>query len=468
MFCLCAVVMAKVHADVAFADVQPAVLSRLRRIYEGPAAAPGTSPLALRSLGASLGVDVGRSPAEALVLVVGDARSGKSSFLNALVEELALGQDSMPAGGGAGRTTVFRARPPVEWVRPADAPAGSVPRLLAEAAAEFPEWPPSAAPASLCHARSASKRLEGVEVAELTAPGASKDAHVLAWLGARADVVVCILDPQKQPPCSEEVLEWLKRILLGSDGSTPPVLQFVLSKADLVARESERTRLVMKAQRLIAERLGRGFEILPVAAGDVCALLDGAMDAEPSVIRVGGCEFQLPRPAGAGGEDGLITMNAAPLRAVAAARASAAQRADKGLATLASDCESLLGAVRTKMAEVKSSGRSSSNPLKALFLQIAAAMALVALVVPHVLAEDFEHDVLQFWVKLGYSLACACVLLALLAPAPKELPADCRRQLSELAEQEHLLHLVGRQRALWAGDAAPASETSAGSHGLEL
>ena len=51
------------------------------------------------------------------------------------------------------------------------APAGSVPRLLAEAATEPREWSSPAAPAALSHVRSDSKLLERVEAAELATPG---------------------------------------------------------------------------------------------------------------------------------------------------------------------------------------------------------------------------------------------------------------------------------------------------------
>ena len=53
-----------------------------------------------------------------------------------------------------------------------------------------------------------------------------------------------------------------------------------MAKADLVARESDRISLIAKASRLLQERLGRGFEILP-AASDLNSLLDIIEDCMP-------------------------------------------------------------------------------------------------------------------------------------------------------------------------------------------
>jgi len=479
----------------------PQVLGRLDRLYHG--GSPGLpAPISLRSLAVELGVEVGAPPAEALVLVVGEAGSGKSAFVNALAQELALpapGTASGAAAAAAGQPS--RRRPPIEWVRPSSAPPGAVPRVLAEASGRFPSWladvPGGAAACSA--ARSASPRLHGVELAEARLPpavagggdgggggvaeekAAAEETVALTWVAARADIIVCLLDSQRQPAISDALLRWLAQLpgpiapasavgpgpqdgtlqTLAQDEKAHPLLQFVFSKADLVTRESERVRLVAKASRLLSDRLGRGFEILPAAAGDLRCLLD-EIDTAASVVTVGGHEVALadmPPEAGLrereGASAGTQRFDAGLLRTVQAAQTRAVQRAQGGLDALRTDCGGLAGALQARRAEAQARGASASNLLRHKLLQCATALVLVGALVPFILDEDIERWLVHMWVGLALGLAALLLVFAFVVPAPKKLGAHFEQQLAALAEQERFLGLVMRQRAVWAGEPPP-------------
>ncbi|CAK0805636.1 unnamed protein product, partial [Prorocentrum cordatum] len=353
------------------------------------------------------------------------------------------------------------------------------------AAAACPEALPAGLLAACCAVRSASPRLDAVEIVEATAPGEPESAAAVAWLAARADVVVCLLDSQRQPAVSSELLAWLKAHALtearakaeAAAGLTQSSVQFVLSKADRVPRESDRVRLVAKASKLLAERLGRGFEILPVAAGDLLALLDGVDGGGgPGAggvesLEVDGCVFQLAEPSQEAPGDAK-KLGAGALRALSAAQACAARHVGDGLANLRTDCDALSRALEAELARARDQVKAASAaPIRASLLKVAAAMVITAALLPFVLEDDIEQWVKQACSAGAGALAVLLALLALVLPAgaaatkggaPSALsPEDARCRVGALQEKQRFLRLAARQHARWAGGAP--SEAAAGS-----
>lgn len=457
------------------------VLRSLDHLYSGDAIRGAGSeelpgPLSLKALGAELGVQVGSPPTEATVLVVGDPGCGKSAFVNALAQELVL--------GSGGSKPARRTQQSLQWVRSEAAPSGSVPRLLAEVGQQFPTWLKRGSDcqdlSAFCAGTSASPRLDGVDFVEATPHLDSGDAEPIAWLAGRAAVIVCLLDSQRQPAVSNELLQWLASVASGEKAN----LQFVLSKADLITRESDRIRLVAKASKLLTERFGQSFEILPVATGDLSSLLDGldiGQDDTPPSITVFGRDIPLPATAAPAkdapeGSASKRRFDAGPLRVVKAAEAVASQRTDVGLATLKTDCEALVAALATALAAAAAAARAQtgSGSLRVKFLQCAGALAIVAGVVPFFLEEDVETWVVHACVGAAGGLAALFIMIAACMPgAPRvevaSVPSGiAEKRVGALAERGQLLRLVERQRARWAGEQPASWAASSESAGTEF
>ena len=140
---------------------------------------------------------------------------------------------------------------------------------------EFPTWEPKVFTAvQLC--RVTGNRLKGLQLVEVPSPSdlVEQDVEVIQCLLRQVDIVVCLLDSQAKQPASDELVALLTKLLAAEEA---PAIHFLLSKADLVIRESDRIRLIAKASRMLQDRLGggrRGFEILPASTGDLNVLLD--------------------------------------------------------------------------------------------------------------------------------------------------------------------------------------------------
>jgi len=438
----------------------PNLIRRLKYLYCGRAAQGSTppGPVSLITTGEELGVPVRRPAREAVILVAGDIGSGKSAFVNALVEEIVL-----PVG---------KPHPAVQWVCSEDLPSGASPCLFAEARREFSGWPVSSQGAlASCIVRCSSPRLSNTEVVEVKT---DTDTNALEWVGARADIVVCLLDSQKQPPASEKLLQWIGKIQHTAgepplDGQARPNIQFVLSKMDLVQRESDRIRLVAKASKLLTERLGRGFEILPVATGDLDALLDGLSEGTSlDCFTLGDHKFEMPRSfvkSGEfqGGASARKRMDEGPKRAILAAQQVVEQRTTEGLAQLRTDCEALASALGTQLAEAKTRAQaeSGSTDLRPKLFQLGGAMLIVGLVVPFFLDSDLDPWIAQ--ICRGVALAVGAVLLVLAALVPPSVDGGkssshtgpASKCVTVLEERGRFLRLARRQHARWVGEEDP-------------
>lgn len=438
----------------------PNLLRRLQYLYcgrgaQGPAQ-PG--PVSLITAGEELGVTVGRPPREVVILVAGDTGSGKSAFVNAIVEEIVL-----PVG---------RPHPAVQWVCSQELPPGVSPCLFTEAKNEFSGWPAGShvAPAS-CIVRCSSPRLGNVEVVEVKMDA---DADALEWVGARADIVVCLLDSQKQPQASEKLLQWIGKVQRtpgepSSDGQARPNIQFVLSKADLVQRESDRIRLVAKASKLLTERLGRGFEILPVATGDLEALLDGLSEGTSDCFTLGDRKFEIPRSfvkAGdsQGGSNARKRFDEGTKRTIQAAQQTVEQRKADGLARLRADCEALAASLDMQLAEARARAQSETGsiPLRPKLFQLGGAMLIVGVVVPFFLDSDLDPWIAQICRYIALAMGTVLLILAaLIAPSGMDdgkqssRTGPASRCVSVLEERGRFLRLARRQHAQWAGEDDP-------------
>ena len=246
------------------ASVHDGLLQRIDRLYRGAKLGdsrfpgPSSCSWSLRSLAKDLGVMLQPCRAEVVVAVVGDASSGKTSFVNALAEELTLlSEVSAPSNL------------PAQW-QIFDENDGTWPNLLQQAAEQFPDWTQRAVAVVKSYQRVAAYKLRGIEVVEVSAALAPQDLEPVTWIASHADIVVCMLDSQAKQP-SEQLLDLLKTV---ASVSEPPELQFVFSRADLLRRESDRIQHIAKLGRFLQESLGRRFEILPIATGDLAVLLD--------------------------------------------------------------------------------------------------------------------------------------------------------------------------------------------------
>eukprot|EP00929_Paragymnodinium_shiwhaense_P083894 TRINITY_DN44837_c0_g1_i1.p1 TRINITY_DN44837_c0_g1~~TRINITY_DN44837_c0_g1_i1.p1 ORF type:complete len:486 (+),score=148.97 TRINITY_DN44837_c0_g1_i1:55-1512(+) len=445
---------------------QPPPLSVLRQIdslYGAEAQVQKSSGggLCLKALAAELGVLLEAPPREAHVLVVGDPGSGKSAFLNAIAQEVVV-----PV-----RSASSRGRAPLAWVRHKSAGSehgSALPRLLVEASERHAGWLKGADAVSACLAgSSASSRLEGIDVVEASWRSEPASVEALSWLASQVDVIVCLLDSQQPQAASDELLQWLARVTAATppaaDGAAPvepPVVQFVLSKADLIPRESDKIRIVAKASKLVSSQLNRGFEILPVAAGELRSLLDNLDVDVPSQLTFGGRTFPAKEDAQeefGGGKSGKKTgAETAAVRAIKAARDRASQRLDAGLAMARRDCQSLAALVETR----RSSAVAQVVPVspKTKLLQAGGAMMLVTVFVPFVLDDDIDPSVVKLWVGVTAFLAGLCLVMAFLLPSKSaavasEVPTDqaASRDVAVLEEQARYLRLLLRQLGLWCG-----------------
>jgi len=419
----------------------PSVLRRLEHIYEGPLREGGPSdPLpstSLRSLGQQLGEQLLSPPSCAVVLVVGGKNTGKSSCVNVLAQELVL-------EAGSGGTL------PVRWVQSSVVPRGVVPKLLNDVSEQFPEWLSREDIVVCCSGRSASPRLDAVELVEALFPGEQESAGPINVLGSRADVVVCLLDSQHDAQVSDRLLEWLRALPCMEAESGSQRLQFVLSKADLL-RDSERVKMIGKLSRLLNEKLGRGYEILPVALGDLTMLLNG-IDDTSNVFTYEGQEFTLQEmpPLKPVSRSGLHQLEAGPSRVIALAQECASARVQKGLDMLAKDCQTLSAVVDARMTEVQTRGRAAAMSSRNQFFQFGGALALVSAILPYVL-DDVEPEMVTTCMWVTAALAFIVMVLAFCIPASKAPDASLKQEEALLADKQYFLTLLQRQHSRWTG-----------------
>lgn len=237
------------------------------------------APLALLEAARCHGASVEPPPFEVAVFVVGDEGCGKSSFVNGFAQELLL---PLPSAPGA-------KAPPLSWVRSASASV-AMPPLLAAGAAQFPGVLEDV---SRCMAGSvASARLDAVDLVEVSARALADPAlsEAVAWMAARGGLVLCLADSQRQRLVSADAMAFLKRVT----AQAPQSVQLVLSKVDLVARESDRIRLTAKVSKLASEGLGRAFEVLPVSRKGSREVLLEALGAVPQEVLFSGRAFRAP------------------------------------------------------------------------------------------------------------------------------------------------------------------------------
>lgn len=282
-----------------------------------------------------------------------------------------------------------------------------------------------------------------VELPALDTLGKVADEASL-WLASRADVVVCLLDSQQQA-IPDTVLAWLSRLPGLKDQDEGPELQFLLSKIDLVARESDQIRLAAKASRQLSDRLGRGFQVLTVASGDLTALLNSLDTEAGSATDLGPSEPSFS-------STGSRRFDAASMRALRAVRARATNRLGAGLAALKTDCDTLAAVFqerRVRMAAQRQ--QSTAGPMRPKLLQLSAVLIIVAAVAPIVIDEDFEPWIVQGLVALVVVLAVLTLVLGLFLPASASRAssalenAAAEQQEAELAELARYLRLVRLQ-----------------------
>lgn len=436
------------------AGVDRSLLLRIDRLYHGAKFGDSSQPrlpcgsLSLCTLAREHSVQLRPPRGQAVLAVVGDAGSGKSSFVNALAQELIMptSHSSKPSKRAV----------PAEWVLAEAVPEGAWPCLLSQAVGNFPDWAATASAVAKGSCRVVGEQLLGLEVVEMTTVGLStEDRRATAWIAAHADVVVCLLDSQAKQAASEELLTWLVD-LPREDG---PQLQFVFSKSDLVARESDRIRLIAKVSKTLQERLGRGFEILPIATGDLTTMLD-IIDAEETVD-------------GAGDQK----TDAGRLRAIHALQDAADLHLQQGLQALKSDGETLSAAVAARGGPQGAAG-VKARPRRGASMQLlmcGVAFCIVAGIVPMVLEEDQDADLVQIFMAGSVVLGCFCLLMALLVCCGlfDGALAVLEHQGSEsekalLHEQERFLRLVARQREAWCGGGQEASEAQSSHRRSEI
>lgn len=419
------------------ASADRSLLLRIDRLYHGAKLADSSQPrppcggLSLCALAQEHSVQIRPPRGQAVLAVVGDAGSGKSSFVNALAQELIM---TTSHNSKTSKRVV-----PAEWVFAESVPEGAWPRLLSQAVEHFPDWAATAADVAKASCRVVGSQLLGLEVVEIATVGLSdEDRRATAWIAAHADVVVCLLDSQAKQAASEELLAWLAD-LPREDG---PRLQFVFSKSDLVARESDRIRLIAKVSRTLQERLGKGFEILPIATGDLTTMLDIVDAAETDDVS---CDQRT---------------DAGRLRALRALQDAADRHLEQGLQALKSDGETLSAAIAASGSPQGSAG-AKMRPRRGASIQLlmcGVAFCIVAGIVPMVLEEDQDADLVKIFMAGSVALGCFCLLMALLvgcglfdgALAVLE-HAGSVGEKALLHEQERFLCLVARQREAWCG-----------------
>ncbi|CAE8648840.1 unnamed protein product [Polarella glacialis] len=430
-----------------------ALLRRIDRFYYGAKLGESHEPgpqgccSGLEAIGKGLSVDIDPPHSEALLLVVGDAGSGKSSFVNALAQELVLPTSDVQSSSSSSALIRERKRRAlVEWVRSRDVAPGSWPRLLTKAAGQFPGWSSASHVAKGCRFVNGIW-MDGIELAEVAAFDDlnEEDKEAIAWLAAKADVVVVLLDSQQTMP-SESLLKWLTAL---AGPPQCPALQFVFSKADLVTRESDRIRVIAKVSRTLNERLGRGFEILPVATGDVGAILD-------SIEAAGGAGDKASLDEGTGRK-----YDAGRLRALRAVQDSAGQHLEHGLQALRRDCATLSAAISAHSQSCHPAV-AKARPRKALASQFGwagIAFLIVTALVPVILTEEDEAAV-RHGMSIGAAMiALFCLAIAVLigsgAVDAAILAAEENGDQLVIREQERFLRLVARQAATWESGEAP-------------
>lgn len=459
------------------------LLRRLQRLYVGPPVFPGAEPAAppaLLAVAKARGAaTVEPPPAEVIVLVVGDAGSGKSCFINSYAQELLLPPPEAHQTGGK----AFKP-PPLHWVRSSNASSGC-PRLLTEMAAQFPDALGANPRSCLCGA-SGSQRLDAVDLVEVRAEALADaaTASAILWLAERAGVVLCLADSQRQPCLSSELLNWLKRVV----AVAPQAVQIVLSRVDLVVRSSDRIRLTAKISKQLSDGVGRSFEVLPISGKSKQQVLLEALETAPSEVTVGGKVFKVSDDgdAPAGGDAGgsgeeagagsASSHDAGSARALKAAEACAAERLTEGLARLQDDALKVRSAAEARLTELPdpASSEGSAN-LRPLLLQLSFAVAIAAVLAPMLVEEEWDANAI-FWVRSAAGSLVAFMLLVCMltrsspasaSPAPAgvagagkgDLAAPTGREAIEamsfkLREEVRFCNLVLQQWKVWSGPGA--------------
>eukprot|EP00933_Yihiella_yeosuensis_P009531 TRINITY_DN11547_c1_g1_i1.p1 TRINITY_DN11547_c1_g1~~TRINITY_DN11547_c1_g1_i1.p1 ORF type:complete len:493 (+),score=83.86 TRINITY_DN11547_c1_g1_i1:97-1479(+) len=423
------------------------VLQRIDRLYYGSKIGDSavkpvgcSSSMGLVSLSQQLSTEVKPPRSHAVLLVVGNQRSGKSSFVNAMAEELVI----PVTGTSSSSSSERRRRPALEWVISDDLAEGFCPRLLLQATEKFPKWAASAASIAKSSHRVAGSSLHGIEIVEVMSLEDlnEDDQEATKWIASQADVIVCMLDSQNQPAASDELLQWLAA-LSKSDSSEGPALQFLFSKTDLLVRESDRIRLMAKASKALTEHLGRGFEILPVSSGDLGAILDSvdAAFAEAS----GEIDVDL----------GNKKLDAGRERALRAIQECANRHLDNGLEALDTDCTALQSVLKERVAQAQvASAQAAPGGASKQIALCGLAFLLIAAAMPYILDED-EVEMKQVSVIGSVALACVLFVVALLFRCAESaeglLPVVTveQKDLSVLQEQERFVNLIARQRESW-------------------
>ncbi|CAK8986244.1 unnamed protein product [Durusdinium trenchii] len=348
-----------------------AALLAIERLYHGrktdskSSKQPDTPNWNMCSLALECGVRLKEPKGQVVVAVIGDALSGKSSFLNACAEELVFPRRPVQA------PKAFELKAAVHWAQWAvseDVEEGEWPGLLVRLIQRFPSLEPKKA-VKVC--RVAGSRLKGLQLIEVRAPSdvTENDLDIVKILLSQVDIVVCLLDSQAKQPASDDLLTLLSSVLASEE---PPVLHFLLAKADLVARESDRIRLIAKASRLLQERLGRGFEILP-AASDLNSLLDIIEDCMPK-------------------------WDAGRMRTWQLSQDLICQRMKAGMRDLQLDLEALKSAVASQRRDPQ----ATSNHL----MWCGAAFVIVTGIVPFVLDEEQDASLVPIFMAATLVVAC--------------------------------------------------------------
>lgn len=229
-----------------------------------------------------------------------------------------------------------------------------------------------------------------------------------------------------------------------------PALQFVSSKNDLITRNSDRIRFCSKAQRLITERLGRSFEILPASLGDVNAFLD--CDASEQVFTVGGVEFTLPRQSNMHATDGETKQDLVLARVADLAKEASIRTSRQTLRSMRTDCEALIRETEIQFAEAYRKGQAATSSSRGTLIQVGVAFLIVGSIVPFILEDDVEQWLMVLWICLAFGLALALLVIAFSLPPPPKLESNFEQRVAALEEQGRYLRLLAKQWALWCGE----------------
>ncbi|CAL1155475.1 unnamed protein product [Cladocopium goreaui] len=371
----------------------------------------------LLSIGRENGVQLKQPKGQVVAAVIGDPLSGKSSFLNALAEELVFPHRNK------NKSSL------VQWAVSEEVQKGEWPALLLRVVERFPAWEPKAlATVRTCN-QVMGGRLKGLQLVEVPSPTnlPQEDLEVIHYMLSKVDLVVCLMDSQAKEPLSDDMMALLTNLLAIEDA---PPLHFLLAKADLISRESDRIRLIAKASRMLQERLGRGrrgFEILPVSTGDLNVLLD--------ILELDNADEADGADVGAKqGTMGTPKWDAGRVRTWQLTQDLIAQRMKEALQAMEVDVQALKGA----LALQRHDPQAANNHL----IWCGAAFGIVTAVVPFILDEE-DASLVPVFMAATMVMACVCLLLAFFLSRGASKPAPGVADI--VAEQERFLSVVEKQ-----------------------